>query len=81
MKIEIQQLAGKIPDEEQLTLLASKQSVERSITDIGALKAQLEEAAKQIEIVCYDRYFSINITSITSYFLRRRKVRNWHPLL
>ena len=53
VKIEIQQLAGKVPDEEQLTLLASKQSVERSITDIGALKAQLEEVAKQIEVVCY----------------------------
>ena len=51
MKIEIQQLAGKVPDEEQFTLLASKQSVERSITDIGALKAQLEEVAKQIEQV------------------------------
>ena len=51
MKIEIQQLAGKVPDEEQLILLASKQSVERSITDIGVLKAQLEEVAKQIEQV------------------------------
>ena len=53
MKIEIQQLAGKVPDEEQLILLASKQSVERSITDVGTLKTQLEEVAKQIEQVLF----------------------------
>jgi len=49
VKIEVHKLTGKDLEEEQLILLANKQGIEKSITDLEALKIQLEEVAKQLE--------------------------------
>lgn len=64
-KIELQQLSGKEPDEEQLVLLSSKLSIEKSVTDITTLKQQLEEVAKQIEEV-------LNINFLLCHYYCRR---------
>lgn len=47
VKIEQQLASGKALDQEQLALLNSKKSVEKALADVAALKAQLEEVAKQ----------------------------------
>ena len=47
VKFELQLASGKLLDEEQLALVHSKKSVEKSLTDIAAIKAQLEEVAKE----------------------------------
>lgn len=48
MKIEEKQKAGKVLQAEEIELLTTKPSVERSIMDIKTLKEQLEDIAKQI---------------------------------
>jgi len=52
VKIEVQKLTGKELEEEQLILLANKQGIEKSITDLESLKIQFEEVAKQLEVDC-----------------------------
>jgi hypothetical protein len=46
--IEEKQRSGKILQQEEITLLNAKGSVERSLSDIKAIREQLEEVAKQV---------------------------------
>jgi hypothetical protein len=50
-KVEAQVATGKSLNEEQLVLLSTKPAVERAMLDIEALKAQLEEVAKEVGLI------------------------------
>lgn len=48
MKVDAQQKEGKKPlNEEQLVLLTNRGTVEKALNDMEAIKAQLEEIAKE----------------------------------
>lgn len=60
LAVEAQSAAGKKLDEEQLGMLSSKQSIEKSLSDLEALKTSLEEVAKQqVFFYCSTIYLSI----------------------
>lgn len=49
-KMESQQASGKLLNEEQLLLLSTKASVDRSLAELDPIRTQLEELAKEVLI-------------------------------
>ena len=58
MKVDAQQKEGKKPlNEEQLVLLTNRGTVEKALNDMEAIKAQLEEIAKEdVSIISLHQY-------------------------
>ncbi len=69
---EAQRASGKVMDKEQLALLETKSSLEKSVYDLSSIKTQLEEVAKVGINDLYSRFF---LTSSLSHFFRLKLKR------